>query len=459
MADIRTMGVPGLDGFLMSQANRRAEQQQQLQAMQGALGLQGLLMQQQMMPLQMQKMQEEVAASKAKRDMLGQIQGVFGQGGLSAGSTAAPLDAQLDLIGRVAAADPQRGRALLEWWKAKNPEVKWQGGIPLHPRSGQPLTGAPMLPQTNQQGFSTTPKFDPQTGQFGVGVTPGSAEAFGLQQSIQQGTAAQFDLVDVPDGRGGTIKMPRAQAAQILGGQQPASPPAPTAQAAPVRGTAGTEQEARNLVAEATRRGQPMSVTVAPQGRGPVSTEAVLGRNPSQAEQAADKETQVGLAKRGLDLPEATSRVSGVVDSMNRLKTTAQELLDDPNLQFAVGIATPLSYAPGTPAAATRAKIETLKSQIGLSVLQALREASKTGGALGQVSNFENVMMQQNLAPLSRATRPEDFRKSLQKIVDYADGATGRVTGAYETMFETKFQKPEAPKQSGPKTIKFGDLP
>jgi hypothetical protein len=56
---------PGLRGFLLSRANQQAESQHELQAMQGALGLQGLLMKQQMAPLEMELMRAKVEEAKA----------------------------------------------------------------------------------------------------------------------------------------------------------------------------------------------------------------------------------------------------------------------------------------------------------------------------------------------------------------------------------------------------------
>jgi hypothetical protein len=59
-----------------------------------------------------------------------------------------------------------------------------------------------------------------------VEVLPGYAESTGAiagaTARAQEGAKAALDFVDVPDGRGGTVKMPRDMAAKLLGGQQPA---------------------------------------------------------------------------------------------------------------------------------------------------------------------------------------------------------------------------------------------
>jgi hypothetical protein len=55
---------PGLRGYLMSRQNQMAEQQQQAQAVQQMIGLQGLLQKQQMAPLEMELMRAQVDAQR-----------------------------------------------------------------------------------------------------------------------------------------------------------------------------------------------------------------------------------------------------------------------------------------------------------------------------------------------------------------------------------------------------------
>lgn len=133
--------------------------------------------------------------------------------------------------------------------------------------------------------------------------------------------------------------------------------------------------------------------------------------------------------------PEAKSSVVSVSSDLSRLKAVAQEVMNDPALPHITGISGKFPNIPGGKAADVEAKLESMKSQVAFSVLQSLRDASKTGGALGQVSNFEEKMLQNNLAGLDKTQSPEAFKKSLQKIVDYADGATQRIHDAYKTTY------------------------
>lgn len=75
-----------------------------------------------------------------------------------------------------------------------------------------------------------------------------------------------------------------------------------------------------------------------------------------------------------------------------------------------------LSNIPGTAAADFEAKLDTLKSTIAFGALTAMREASKTGGALGQISDAEERLLSSSLGALSTRQSPSQFKQSLNDI-------------------------------------------
>lgn len=139
--------------------------------------------------------------------------------------------------------------------------------------------------------------------------------------------------------------------------------------------------------------------------------------------------------KRRQESVEARLSVDSASHNLDRLAAEAKAILDDPALGRITGLAGAFPNIPGGDAANVQAKLETLKSQVGFAVLQAMRDASKTGGALGQVSDRENVMLQNNLAALDTSQSPEAFRKSLQQIIDYTAGVKTRLKSAYEQQY------------------------
>lgn len=164
------------------------------------------------------------------------------------------------------------------------------------------------------------------------------------------------------------------------------------------------------------------------------------------------KEYRDTLAKKQAEIwakkPDAEAHLSDAVANLDRLRAEASAIKDNPQLWRAVGGVGALPSIPGMEGANINAKIEGLKSQVGFSVLQAMRNASKTGGALGNVSDRENTLLQSNLAALSTKQSPTEFRKSLQQIIDYTDGAKGRMKAAYDNTY-TGF-KPKAVTASAP---------
>lgn len=126
-----------------------------------------------------------------------------------------------------------------------------------------------------------------------------------------------------------------------------------------------------------------------------------------------------------------TAALQGSTSSMDRLAAAANEVLKHPGLKSIYGLRGVIPNVPGTDAADAAALLNTLKSQVGFGVLQDMRNNSKTGGALGAVSDKENAMLQANLAALEKAQSFEQAQKSLEKIVAYADEAKGRLRGAF----------------------------
>ena len=101
---------------------------------------------------------------------------------------------------------------------------------------------------------------------------------------------------------------------------------------------------------------------------------------------AGAKTTGTGMAQRQLDLPQAFSLHSQTTQNFARLTDAATTLKNNAAMWKAVGLYQSLAAIPGQEGADVRAQIQNIKSQVGFMVLQDMRNASKTGGALGQVS-------------------------------------------------------------------------
>lgn len=74
------------------------------------------------------------------------------------------------------------------------------------------------------------------------------------------------------------------------------------------------------------------------------------------------------------------------------------------------------SKIPGTDAYDMNALLTTIKSNLGFDRLQAMREASPTGGALGSVSNFEVENLQATMGNLMQSQSREQFEHNLKRL-------------------------------------------
>jgi hypothetical protein len=126
-----------------------------------------------------------------------------------------------------------------------------------------------------------------------------------------------------------------------------------------------------------------------------------------------------------------TTQLAGSTDGLNRLAVVANTVLRHPGLPGITGLQGKIPNFPGGDAADAAAQLETLKSQIGFGVLQAMRDASATGGALGAVSDAEGKRLEANLAALAQTQSLDQFKASLTQVIDYAEGAKGRLRDAF----------------------------
>jgi hypothetical protein len=98
-----------------------------------------------------------------------------------------------------------------------------------------------------------------------------------------------------------------------------------------------------------------------------------------------------------------------------------------------------VAAVPGTTARNLRSELETIKANLGFAELQAMREASPTGGALGAIAVQELTALQSTIASLDQGQSPAQLDKSLkkirghlQKLKEVNGGSTGGATGSFD---------------------------
>ena len=142
---------------------------------------------------------------------------------------------------------------------------------------------------------------------------------------------------------------------------------------------------------------------------------------------AQRKELRTSSVRDEIKQSAAEARVASMEADFDRLKDVATELKGHPGMRGAVGFRLGTQFIPGTAAASFKAKLDTLRSQIAFGALNKMREASKTGGALGNVSNVELQLLQNNVAALDENLSESEFVNSLDSIIKYAEDAKSRL--------------------------------
>lgn len=180
-----------------------------------------------------------------------------------------------------------------------------------------------------------------------------------------------------------------------------------------------------------TSTGKPVSLQFRDVG------DAVIGLNPltgvevsrtPKAEGKGVRETSQGLFEYDLRNPSQGKIIAGTgplspatageAFTQERSKRNLESIADLKSSvsPFTTGLGSLLTYVPGTGAADFQANVDTLKANIAFGELQQMRNASKTGGALGQVAVRELELLQSALGALDTRQSPASFLKNLEKI-------------------------------------------
>jgi len=150
------------------------------------------------------------------------------------------------------------------------------------------------------------------------------------------------------------------------------------------------------------------------------------------------------------DQPQATLKTNLVIDNLDKLDSAITELSNAPGLSNITGPVAGRTFNITEAATNAQAKLDSIKSQTFVSALQAMREASKTGGAVGNVSDKEGDRLENTLAALGQAQGTEEFKKQLTKAQQQLRLSKQRIKQAYIDTYGTDIPTGNKPDDNDP---------
>jgi hypothetical protein len=151
------------------------------------------------------------------------------------------------------------------------------------------------------------------------------------------------------------------------------------------------------------------------------------------------------IQKREAALPQATSAIKGFESKSDGFVNDLQKLRDHPGLSQITGVAAGRLPALTSEGRAAQALYDKVVAKGGFQALQDLRDASKTGGALGNVSNQEGKQLTASFSAIDRRQDAKDVRAAIDQAIGDVQGAKTRMREAYDATYQYKTGRTEAP--------------
>lgn len=178
-----------------------------------------------------------------------------------------------------------------------------------------------------------------------------------------------------------------------------------------------------------------------------------LAEKAQGTEGLAPKEIQ----KREAALPQATAVIKGFESKSDSFVKDLQALRNHPGLDQITGLVAGRVPALTAEGRAAQALYDKVVAKGGFQALQELRDASKTGGALGNVSNQEGKQLTASFAAIDRRQNAADVRAALDRAIGDVEGAKTRMREAYDSTYSYKTGNAAAAPAGG-NVIDFGSL-
>lgn len=186
---------------------------------------------------------------------------------------------------------------------------------------------------------------------------------------------------------------------------------------------------------------------------------AGIGAAPAPARAAKAEAPETGglspkdLQKREAAFPQATQAIRGFETKSEQFIKELEKLRDDPGLNQITGPIFGRTPSVSREGSRAQALYDKIFAKGGFQALQDMREASKTGGALGNVSNEEGRRLEKSIVGgLDRTQNIKDVQQGINDLIEEIRTSQARVRDAYDMTYEYRAnrQAPATPARLSP---------
>ena len=197
-------------------------------------------------------------------------------------------------------------------------------------------------------------------------------------------------------------------------------------------------KEAGRTPAQAPQPSAPVAVVDPTTGKQVLVSREEALRNRMTPAAAMESLPPKEIQKREAAFPQATASVKGFETKSTAFIKDLEALRNHPGLSSITGIAA--GRLPGLTAdgRAAQALYDKVVAKGGFQALQDMRDASKTGGALGNVSNQEGKQLTASFAAIDRRQDAKDVQAAIDQAIADIQGSRTRMREAYDSTYSYK---------------------
>ena len=159
--------------------------------------------------------------------------------------------------------------------------------------------------------------------------------------------------------------------------------------------------------------------------------------------------------KKMIEMERDNSQLAGVMQNLDAMQANVARLKSHPGLSGITGIRGALPNVPGTDAADAQAEADTLRAKTFVNAITAMRAASKTGAAVGTVSDKEGDKLQNSFEALNKSQSTKQFKENLDRLYQDIETSKSNFRSSYDRKYGLNNNLTQQPQQSQPQQQSF----